>query len=377
MRRELAQVPVPDADAAEQRARAVVVSAFAAQEPVPARRRPGRLAAALVAAVLAAIVAGAALSPPGRAVVERIREAVGVEDAERALFRLPAPGPLLIHAEDAAWIVRPDGSRRRLGAYREASWSPFGRYLVAARANELLALEPGGSTRWSLARRAPGHARWAGTQTDTTIAYVDRTGLRVVAGDGTGDRLLSPAEDGPLAWRPGARHELAYVEASEVRVQDTESGRVLWRGNRGLNFPVLALEWSTDGRRLLVVSAYALRVFDERGRVVAQDDPSDGTLEVDAAFRPGTHEVVAIRRHGSQSTVFHLRSGKPVFSGTGVFTELEWSPDGRWLLIGWETADQWVFVRPAAPRRIRAVAGISAQFDSRGFPRVEGWCCPG
>ena len=40
------------------------------------------------------------------------------------------------------WVVDPDGSKRLLGAYRSATWSPFGRFIVATKANELDTLEP-------------------------------------------------------------------------------------------------------------------------------------------------------------------------------------------------------------------------------------------
>ncbi len=76
--------------------------------------------------------------------------------------------------------------------------------------------------------------------------------------------------------------------------------------------------------------------------------------------------------HGSQSTLY-LLNGRTLFNGTGVFQELEWSPDGTWLLVTWPTADQWIFVRTTGARRIRAVANVSEQFRSRAFPEVQGW----
>ena len=48
------------------------------------------------------------------------------------------------------------------------------------------------------------------------------------------------------------------------------------------------------------------------------------------------------------------------------------SPDGRWLLITWPTANQWIFVR-ADGKRIRAISNASSQFESGTFPKVEGW----
>jgi hypothetical protein len=132
--------------------------------------------------------------------------------------------------------------------------------------------------------------------------------------------------------------------------------------------------WSGDGRRLLVLQAFALRVYDGSGHVTARDDPSDATEDVDAAFVPATRRALVIRKHGAQSTLFRLDTGASVFSGTGDFSEVTSSPEGRFVLLGWPTADQWVFVRiVGAGRRIRGVANVSSQFRSAGFPRVDGW----
>jgi hypothetical protein len=60
-----------------------------------------------------------------------------------------------------------------------------------------------------------------------------------------------------------------------------------------------------------------------------------------------------------------------LFAGTGAFTGVAWSADGRWLLVPWRDADQWVFLRVAGARRIRAVSNVSRQFG--GFPRIATW----
>src|SRR6185437_16906170 len=119
-------------------------------------------------AVVAAVVA-AAFSPPGRSVVHSLREAVGVKQAEPALFSLPAPGQLLVTSRQGAWLVRADGSKRLLGRYRDAVFSPHGLYIAAVRANELVALDTKGSVRWTLARPSPRFPTWTGTRTDTRI----------------------------------------------------------------------------------------------------------------------------------------------------------------------------------------------------------------
>jgi hypothetical protein len=369
VRDELERVVVPGADKAGERAHRVVLAAFAAREPVPRPHRTRRIA---VGVALAAVVVGlAAMSPPGMAVVDRVREAVGVERAAPALFSLHGGGRLLVTSDDGLWVVEANGKKRRLAPYGAASWSPFGRFVVATRGGtELVALEPDGAVRWTLARRGVHSAVWGGTRTDTRIAYIDRTGLRVVAGDGTGDRLLAPAEEGPLAWRPGGGHQLAYVSGSEVRVQQTDTGRVLWRANRGPVERVRALVWSDDGGRLLVLSTHALSVFDGAGRELVHVEPDGVGRYTDATFVPGTQRVVVLL---NGTDVVLRDTGQTLFRGSGL-AGVTPSPDGRWLLVTWPRADQWVFVGPGG--RLRAVAGITEQFRSRsGFPRVEGWCC--
>lgn len=370
MRRKLERIEVPDEHGARERAWSLVQSAFADREPF---ERPSRLRPAVALAVVLAAVA-AAFSAPGRAVIGELREAVGVERAQPALFSLPSSGKLLVASDAGIWVVQQNGSKRLLGEYREATWSPFGRFVVVVRENELAALEPDGDVRWTLARPGATSPRWTGTETDTKIAYFDRTGIRVLAGDGTGDRLLVPEARGRLAWRPGARFVLAYATAREVRVLDVASGRILWRTARRPAAPVTAVEWSSNGQRLLVLSPQALKMYDARGRLVDRNDPAEGWPDVDATFQPGTQRVAIARVHGSQSTVFGWRT---LFSGYGEFRDLQWSPEGRWLLVGWPTADQWVFVRVGAGKKLRAVANVSEQFRSRSFPRVEGWCCAG
>jgi hypothetical protein len=369
VRRELESVEVPGEHEARVRTWNVVSAAFAERQPVerPSRRLRLALAVAVVAAALAAV-----LSAPGQAVLDEIREVVGVERAQPALFSLPAPGRLLVASDAGVWVVQQDGSKRLLGPYREASWSPFGRFVVVARENELAALEPDGEVRWTLARPGVRFPRWAGTETDTRIAYVNRTGIRAVAGDGTGDRLLVPRARGPIAWRPGAGFILAYTAAKRVRAISATTGALVWQAPRPAG-RVSAVEWSSDGRRVLVLSPHHLRVYDGRGRLVDQESPSENWPDMDAAFRPGTSEVAVARVHGSQSSAYIL-SGRQLTNVTGVLRELEWAPNGRWLIITWETADQWILAR-AGGRHFRAIANVSEQFRSRTFPRVQGWCC--
>jgi hypothetical protein len=370
VRRALERVDLPGEHEARRRAWEVVQAGFAEREPAARARRLWR--PALAFAVVAA-VAAAALSPPGRALVDAVRETIGVEGAAPALFELPAEGRVLATSARGVWVVQADGSKRLLGRYREAAWSPFGRFVAVARANELAAVDPAdGELRWSLSRPAVRSPRWTGTRDDTRIAYVSGSELRVVAGDGEGDRVLAPrvAPVAP-AWRPGAGFVLAYATPGGVVEVVSAKGRRVWR-SRGALQPV-QLAWSDDGSRLLVRERAGVVVLDRRGRVLPRR-PLGGTTTA-AAFRPGTRAIAVAVRRGARSDV--VVGQRRVFTGTGTFADLAWSPDGRWLLVGWRDADQWVLVRAAAPRRLEAVASISRQLRATAFPRVEGWCCAG
>jgi hypothetical protein len=372
VKHELQRIEIPGEHEARERTWVVVESAFAERQPVPRSSHWPRVAA--IAVALAALLAAVA-SPPGQAVLDEIREVVGVERAQPALFSLPAPGRLLVASDAGVWVVQGDGSKRLLGDYREASWSPFGRFVVAARENELAALEPDGHVRWTLARRDVRFPRWTGSETDTRIAYADRTGIRIVPGDGSGDRLLVPGAGGPLAWRPGAAFQLAYADRrGRVVLIDAQTGRVLWRSRPdGL---VVDLEWSSDGRRVVARRMRArddLAVYTAQGALYTGFRTPRGTVTA-GALRPGSHvQAVALHVNG-QARLLMPGVRRDALSGPGELTSLAWSPTGTWLLATWPTADQFVFVRSDGTR-IRAVSNVSDQFRSRSSPRIEGWCC--
>ena len=365
MRSLLERIEIPGEHEARERAWSVLESAFA--ERAPAERRTRRWRPAVAIAVVTAALA-AVLSSPGRAVLDDLREVVGVERAQPALFSLPSDGRLLVASDAGVWVVQHDGSKRLLGPYREASWSPFGRFVAAARENELAALEPDGNVRWTLARSGVSGPRWTGSDDDTRIAYSSRGAPRFVAGDGTDDRPACAAHASrvPSVWRPGAGFVLALASANgAVSVVDVDRCATRWM-SQPFGAP-RKLEWSSDGARLLVASRTGIHVLDGRtGRTVG------AARGYDATFRPGTQQLASVRQQGEASIV--SLGGRTVFRAVGNLGDLTWSPDGRWLLVTWPTADQWVLVR-ADGRRIRAVGNIAEQFRSREFPRVEGWCC--
>jgi hypothetical protein len=370
----------------EDRAWEIVRRAF--EEREPRRRRSGRVALVAGVAVAAAVVA-AALSPAGHAVFEQVRRAVGVEHAERALAALPGNGKLLVVSPEGGetWVVDADGAKRSLGAWQAAAWSPHGLYVAAVRSGELAALTPTGEVRWTLPRRDVSTPVWHGTMTDTRIAYFTGTQqLRVVAGDGTGDRLLDPYADevGP-AWRPGTGFELAYVGGGAGILRDADSGRILWR--TPFAFAPQSLGWSTDGSLLAIAGQHRVLVLDAHGRRVRTISSLTGTIR-GVAFRPRTHELAVTVWHGSTRSEVRLvnvdrpGSSRLLFAGPGRFADTAWSPTGAWLLVEWPEANQWLFVSPGARPRVRAVANVTEQFPRPdGRPPdlfvANGWCCAG
>jgi hypothetical protein len=369
--------PAPGEHEAGERSWQVVREAFEGRVPTP-RRRDWRPIAAV--AIAAAIVA-AALSPPGLAVLDSLRDAVrGEENAKPALFSLPAPGRLLVNSVEGVWVVQRDGSKRLLPGYREASWSPHGLYLAAIHGHELRALEPDGDRRWSIGRPGIGVPRWSKAGGgDERVAYISGGYLRVVGGDGRGDRLIADAVARVApAWKP-ASHILAFFDATgRVRAMDVDSRRLLWTSDVFANRPVL-LTWSDDGRRLIAATESELATFNAAGKPLTVTGL--GGHPVAAAFAPRSHRFALLRRFNldqrSGVEVIHsdnLGRRKRLFAGAGQFGGLSWSPNGRWIILDWDSADQWLLIRSAAVRRVVAISNIRANFGAE--PSLAGWCCP-
>ena len=353
---------------AEERAWAVVREAYERREPARRWRSPVR--PALVLAAVAAAAVSAALSPPGRAVVNAVRRSIGIEGAQPALFRLPAAGRLLVSGEGGTWVVAADGSTRRLGAFAQASWSPHALYVVASSRNELAAVEPAtGQVHWQLARRAIRFPRWGGTRTDTRIAYLTTSRLHVVAGDGTRDvdaeGLPAAARVAPV-WQPatGDRHVLAYVDTrGRVTVLDPDLGNVRWvsAGYDGAR----ALAWSPDGGTLALAARTKVVLFSAatgRARTVRVE----GVRQL--AFAPDGRLALV---RGNGVLVLDGARVRTLFVAPSRLAGVAWSPDGRWLLSSLPAADQWVFVQTRGARRVLAVSHIRRQFG--GEPALDGW----
>ena len=363
--------PAPGEHEAGDRSWEIVRRAYDERVRVPHKRdwRP------VVAVVAGAAVLAAAFSPPGLAVFGSLRDAVrGAENAKPALASLPAAGRLLTESGAGVWVVQRDGSKRLLRGYHDAAWSPHGKYVAAVRGSELRAFEPNGAVHWSLGRNARiSNPRWSFD--GFRIAYFSGATLRVVNGDGTGDHLLTrDVRPGPSAWQPG-RHTLAFVNrAGNIQMANVD------KRNRTSTVRTSAvpkqLAWAPDGRRFIAVQQHAVEVFWQRGPRIGGLDRGAATVVAASIAPDGKHYAfVETERGRSSLQLTGLLGGPtgPVFSGAGAFTNVLWSHDGRWLLLDWQSADQWLFLRTPVKRLPRAVSNIQANFGAD--PTLAGWCC--
>lgn len=400
LRQLLREAPLPGAEESERRGLAVLEAAYAERErgegATPARGgRPVSLPRLALALAIATLLAALLLSPAGAAVRDWVGDVfTDPPRPQPGLAEIPGGGRLLVEAAEGPWVVQPDGSRRLLGAYREATWSPRGLFVATVAGRDLSALEPDGTPRWTItAPRAISGPRWSPIRGDR-IAYRSGSALRVTAADGSEDRQLDPfvAAVSP-AWSPYDPYRLAYVDArGQLRIADTESGEST---EAGIALPALAeLDWAGDfileaSRTTLGLRPVAFDKLNGRTRIGTTRlglRLPPGSEVLDAALAPDGRRVAALVRlsEGAERTAVLLyrprQAAKPqrLFVASGRLTELTWAPDSTRLLVAWPSFDWWLFL-PVGRGSPRAVSAVSAAFapGERGapFPRVEGWCC--
>lgn len=396
LRTLLREEPIPGAAEAERRGLELVARAYVERLP---ERQPVRLRRLAIALTVIALLAALTLSPAGAAVRDWVDDVftAGVRDAEPALTQIPGGGELLVQSQGGPWVVQANGSRRLLGDYHEATWSPHGLFVAAAAKRTLSAVEPDGTPRWSISASDRVHdPRWS--PSGFRIAYRSGGSLRVVRADGTRDALVGPASAAVSpAWFPPGLHLLAYVDRKQRTViAETDAARTMDAAEASPG--IFGLSWSANGHRLIEVARGTLWLRD------VQMSKLSSSLRLGAARRislPNAAEVraAAFSPRGRTIAVLLDRStgpgpprseallidpaGGPVrrlFGVSGHLTELAWSPDGRRLLLAWPAADQWLFVPTEGGARLRAIADIAAVFAPGNarrvtYPRIEGWCC--
>lgn len=383
----LHSIPLPDERAAAERSWEVVRAAFGAREPASRRRRLHLWWLVLVLVVAAGVAA--AVTPVREGVVDWIRDRTGEEGTPPTTQAvtvetgtpLPSPGRLLVSLGGRISVLEQDGTRRELGSYEGASWSPDGALVTAWQPGRLDALDPSGQggVQWSVDGEDVADAAWS--PDGFRIAYRSGTALRVVAANGTGDRRLA-RRVAPVApaWHPGERELVAYADPrGRVVVVDAETRKAEWKTDPGP--PVVALAW-TDVDRLAVLGERQLVVFDAPAKPRATVVLPDGSEGTGLATRPGSRElaytVYAPRTGGSSLYVLDTSTGSSrlLFAGAGRLEEPVWSPDGAFVLVAWHAADQWLFIPAGRSGAVAAEASVSELVAGEaGFPQPLGWCC--
>jgi hypothetical protein len=410
LNRALWDAPIPEPAEAETHGQRIVASAFAERqggERIGSASHLPSLPRLALGLALATLLAGLLLSPAGAAVRDWVDDALTASTPrpEPTLARVPGGGSLLVQTGEGPVVVQADGSRQLLGDYEGATWSPHGLFVAAVKKRTLTAMEPDGTPRWSLtAAQRVAAPRWS--PSGERIVYRSGFDLRVVAGDGSEDRLLagstaagtptdariSPAYV-PPAWSPTGEDALAYVTgASRLRILDSESGAVLAAA------PALQritwMDWADGGRKILEAAPGMLRLRPvlraghpsrpALGKARRLPVPPGATVN-DVALAPQSPLVAASvtywRKHGTYSEVIIYRPGqgsRTLISVPGSLWQVEWSPDGKRLLVAWPGANQWLFL-PLGRGKGSAIANISKAIAPSGrptsFPELAGWCC--
>lgn len=371
LRERLREQPLPGEAEAAARSWPVVEAALAARAP---GRRPRRVAPrlALVAALLGVGLV-AALTPAGAWIEDRLT--AESDRAAPAFAGLPGGSPVLAVSRSGAYAVRPDGSVRRLGSFSEVGWSPHGLHVVGVEGRRVVAVDPAGVRKWSVARPSRVDRPAWSLGDGFLVAYLEGRALRAVGGNGSDDRLVRRGS-APVtpAWRPGAGHVLTYARtAGGLETVDVDSGRTLWQAAEPRP---LELAWTRDGRRVVALSRGALTVLGRGGRAL-RTLPLPGRGRALALHPSGRRAAVAVAGAGGTRVLgVPLGGGRPRQLFQGDVDGLAWSRDGRRLLLAWRDADQWLLLGPGG--RVRALHGVSAELGAAGgFPRLAGWCCSG
>ena len=326
-----------------------------------------------------------------------VRDVLGVERAARrgrTSARCPAAGACSRRRAGARGSCRRTGTRRRLGAYAGAAWSPRGRFVVAWRRGTLAALEPDGGVRWSLTRPSAdrGGALGAGRRLPRRVRRRRR------AADRQRRRHRRPA---PRRRRSPASPRRGVREHARVVAFPDAAGRVRAvrrrHGSESCGAPARCERRErSPGRRaaagcssLTGGPARAPRRRRPRAREPARAVGHGARGPGLVARRAPASPWCGATRSTGRSEVVLLGPGRPpaarrsCFAGPGRFGTPAWSPDGRACSCPGRRPTSGSTCAPADGGRVTAVAEIARAVLTRRqsgprFARVRcAWCCSG
>ena len=253
------------------------------------------------------------------------------------------------------------------------------RFVIAWKGRRLAALDRRGKVRWSLQRPAAGAAR---------ALVAERLPRRLPLGRrparGRRRRHRRPPPRTARASRrwPGGRAGRTCSPTPPAATStslDVDSGVRLAR----IQLPRRLRPDRLVGRRHAPVrQPPPLDRRLRRARAPHRPHPDAGRQTVTTFVPARGGSLVAVARR--DRTVERGRADGPgsrdrvLFRADGRFSRLRFSPSGRWLLVAWPLADQWVYLRPGASGAARVLAAprVTRRFSGRGFPQLQGWCCP-
>ena len=372
-----ASIRAPGEAEAQQRAWRVAAAALPAAGRAPGAAAPQGAALVALAATLALLAA--AVTPPGSAVADWVGDAVKsvVDDdppprAAHGLDDLPGGGRLLVVA-DGTVADRP--GPQVVGADR-ATWSPRGLFVAAARGNELLAVDPEGELRWRLAAPATVE-RLAWSPDGFRIAYATPTQMRLVAGDGTGDRVVTQrvvrdgaSAFGGIAWRPGTdEHVLAYTDRRHVWVVEHRPPHRALEREGARTAGTSRSPPTADGSSSSTTPGSACSA---PRRAAPRGAPPRAASPTPRGCRTAAATSSSSGRRGQAEVIAKGPRTRRLFAA-GALRLGGVSPDGRWLLVDWTETRTWLFV-PLDGGRARQLTAVPKRYERRSVT-PQGWCC--
>jgi hypothetical protein len=347
-----------------------------------ASRHAATLRRALAPLAIATAIAVVAFTPPGDAVatfVKRVVTTGSPEPRPASATTLPGGGRLLVAGKGGLFAVGAGRAPQRFfGDADQATWSAHGRFVAATRGIELIAVSLKGNRHWSLHHATAIHdPRW---DQDDGFRVVYRTGgsLWTVFGNGLYDRRIGPAAPVAPAFRPHARHQIAYARPDgSIVVLALDTGREIVHTAPRLH--PISLAWSPDGKHLLALSPQWLWVLSMDGRFQRRVHAPRGMTNVSASWSPHSDSYALVRLEGRRSWHVVLTTGhnsRTLFSLRSPLDGILWSPDGRWLVADAQRQDQWLFLRPDARgglAAIRTIGDVARRFGGGKAASLQGW----
>jgi hypothetical protein len=357
---------------AGERGRRLVLAAFAERAPV--RRRRFHLPR-IVWPVLAALLAASAVAVAGY-----LREGSSPRQVRAPFGAEVEDGVVLALGRGVASTVNSRGRIRALGPASDGDLSPHARNAVLASGSFLVAVNVAdGQIRWR--RRAPGPVslpRWSLERTVPPccrVAYLAGGALYAIGGDGRDAHLVARrALAVAPAWKPvGSGHVLAYAAPDGIHIVAADSRRSLAHFT-GRSHP-LALSWRPDGRRLAVLDATGVTVYNAAGKRL-QRLAARGTV-LAGGYAPAGNRLVTLRRDtgGRLSLLVGGASGPLRAVRHLTITaagDLRLSPDGRSALVASREGDEWLEIR-LRDGRLQRLRDIGQRLRAGFAPRALAW----